>query len=139
VSSPNSSGPRCGSRCVSALADGHAAPHELTCARIAAPVRGGALFGARSGLGYLIGVAEDSRRFDLMYVAIITVAIRDAVLHRREHRGRRVLEHRVGPSEPGDRADRRCAMMVLQRLGAMGAGRLRGTIGEPGHRVPTLQ
>jgi ABC-type nitrate/sulfonate/bicarbonate transport system permease component len=33
------------------------------------------LFGARSGLGYLIGVAEDSRRFDLMYVAIISIGL----------------------------------------------------------------
>jgi ABC-type nitrate/sulfonate/bicarbonate transport system permease component len=31
------------------------------------------LFGARSGLGYLIGVAEDNHRFDLMYVAIIAI------------------------------------------------------------------
>lgn len=33
------------------------------------------LFGARSGLGYLIGVAEDSRRYDLMYVAIIAIGL----------------------------------------------------------------
>jgi ABC-type nitrate/sulfonate/bicarbonate transport system permease component len=33
------------------------------------------LISAQSGLGYLVGVAEDSARFDLMYVAIITVGI----------------------------------------------------------------
>lgn len=33
------------------------------------------IFGARSGLGYLIGVAEDSRRYDLMYVAIISIGL----------------------------------------------------------------
>jgi ABC-type nitrate/sulfonate/bicarbonate transport system permease component len=33
------------------------------------------LISAQSGLGYLVGVAEDSARFDLMYVAIITVGV----------------------------------------------------------------
>jgi NitT/TauT family transport system permease protein len=31
------------------------------------------LFGARAGLGYLIGLAEDNRRYDLMFVAIIMI------------------------------------------------------------------
>jgi ABC-type nitrate/sulfonate/bicarbonate transport system permease component len=33
------------------------------------------LFGARSGLGYLIGLAETSRRFDTMYVAIVAIGL----------------------------------------------------------------
>jgi ABC-type nitrate/sulfonate/bicarbonate transport system permease component len=33
------------------------------------------LFGARSGLGYLIGLAETNRRFDTMYVAIIAIGL----------------------------------------------------------------
>ena len=33
------------------------------------------LVGAKAGLGYLIGVAEDSGRFDLMYVAIIAIGL----------------------------------------------------------------
>jgi ABC-type nitrate/sulfonate/bicarbonate transport system permease component len=33
------------------------------------------LFGARSGLGYLIGLAESGRRFDIMYVAIIAIGV----------------------------------------------------------------
>jgi ABC-type nitrate/sulfonate/bicarbonate transport system permease component len=33
------------------------------------------LFGARSGLGYLIGLAETGRRFDTMYVAIICIGL----------------------------------------------------------------
>jgi ABC-type nitrate/sulfonate/bicarbonate transport system permease component len=33
------------------------------------------LFGARSGLGFLIGLAETGRRFDTMYVAIICIGL----------------------------------------------------------------
>ncbi len=33
------------------------------------------LFGARSGLGFLIGLAESGRRFDTMYVAIICIGL----------------------------------------------------------------
>jgi ABC-type nitrate/sulfonate/bicarbonate transport system permease component len=33
------------------------------------------LFGARSGLGFLIGLAESGRRFDTMYVAIVCIGL----------------------------------------------------------------
>ena len=33
------------------------------------------LFGSRSGLGFLIGLAESGRRFDTMYVAIICIGL----------------------------------------------------------------
>jgi ABC-type nitrate/sulfonate/bicarbonate transport system permease component len=55
-------------------------PHILTGVRLGLGISyivlfAAELFGARSGLGYLIGVAEDSRRFDLMYVAIISIGL----------------------------------------------------------------
>jgi ABC-type nitrate/sulfonate/bicarbonate transport system permease component len=33
------------------------------------------MINARSGLGYLIRVAENSLRFDLMYVSLLSIAI----------------------------------------------------------------
>jgi ABC-type nitrate/sulfonate/bicarbonate transport system permease component len=48
------------------------------------------MINARSGLGHLIRVAENSLRFDLMYVSLVTIAILgylgDALLRRTRHR-----------------------------------------------------
>lgn len=48
------------------------------------------MINARSGLGHLIRVAENSLRFDLMYVSLVTIAILgylgDTVLRRTRHR-----------------------------------------------------
>jgi len=57
-----------------------AMPHILTGARNGLALSFIVLFaselvGAKAGLGYLIGVAEDSGRFDLMYVAIISIGL----------------------------------------------------------------
>lgn len=55
-------------------------PHILTGARNGLALAFIVLFaselvGAKAGLGYLIGVAEDSARLDLMYVAIISIGL----------------------------------------------------------------
>jgi ABC-type nitrate/sulfonate/bicarbonate transport system permease component len=48
------------------------------------------MINARSGLGHLIRVAENSLRFDLMYVSLVTIAILgyvgDSLLRRTRHR-----------------------------------------------------
>jgi ABC-type nitrate/sulfonate/bicarbonate transport system permease component len=48
------------------------------------------MINARSGLGHLIRVAENSLRFDLMYVSLVTIAILgylgDTLLRRTRHR-----------------------------------------------------
>jgi ABC-type nitrate/sulfonate/bicarbonate transport system permease component len=33
------------------------------------------LVGAREGLGFLVGQAEDNRRYDLLFVAILTIGV----------------------------------------------------------------
>jgi len=57
------------------------------------------MVGARAGLGYLIKQAENSLRFDLMYVSIITIAVLgwvgDALLRAAGHRLVRWQEERA--------------------------------------------